>query len=238
MNSPARRAQARSQVWQLLAMAFSHPLEELHVQMADGTFQSALDDAIATVHGKSHSPLASVRCDFGTFEAQYIALFETGRKGRPAVPLCAGEYIDLLDGQPRPTLMLKYARFYRHFGLKVRDQGEDNELPDHLTCQLECLAWLAHLETQALAKNRPAGGYQRAQRDFISRLLLRFCTGLDRLLARECRERDYDPLFPALSHTLAAFQQQTLIEFESLHGSATATQTEPEPTAAAQDLWS
>ena len=239
MGNPRQRAEARSRVWQLLAMGFSHPLPELFVQMADGTFQSALMEAITTVHGNSPVVLAPVQCDFTTFEAQYIALFETGQKGRPAVPLCAGEYIDLLDGQPRPALMLKYAQFYRHFGLKVRDQGEDNELPDHLTCQLECLAWLAHLETQALSKNQTAEGYQRAQRDFIGKLLLRFSTGFDVLLTQECHQRGYQPLFPALSQTLCAFQQQTLFEFESLYGATTAAQIEPEAAVETeQDLWS
>ncbi|MCB1713924.1 MAG: molecular chaperone TorD family protein [Candidatus Competibacteraceae bacterium] len=238
MANPIHRAMARSHVWQLLAMTFSHPVPELHAQLADGRFQAALDQSLTAAYGFV-SELPYAQTPFTVFEAQYIELFDTGQKGRPAVPLCAGEYIDLLDGQPRPTLMLQYVQFYRHFGLKPRTQGEDKELPDHLSCQLECLAWLAHLEAQSWRAEKPVHGYQQAQYDFIDKLLARFSNLFSQLLARESKKRACDPLFAALAQVLHEFQQRNLIEFDSMLATATPVSVPAEPVAAAatQDLW-
>lgn len=235
---PAQRAEARSRVFQLLGMAFGHPLAELHTQMADGRFQQALESAQECAYGTAAGlPLAAA--DAAVFEAQYIELFAVGHKGRPAVPLCAGEYIDLLDGQPRPVFMQRYARFYRHFGVRIREAGEGNELPDHLTCQLEFMAWLVHLEAQALAEGADASGYQRAQRDFLVRLMAPFCRSTAERLRAESRKRGCDPLYSALGAFLNDFVGRNRVELESVHGISgeALAPEEPQAVSGAQNLW-
>lgn len=238
MSHPAQRAEARSRVFQLLAMAFSHPQPSLHAQMSDGRFHHALDAALECAYGVV-SQLPRAGADLAAFEAQYIELFAVGHKGRPAVPLCAGEYLDLLDGQPRPSFMQRYARFYRHFGVRTRETGEGNELPDHLTCQLEFMAWLGHLEAQALADSADAGGYQRAQRDFLVNLMVAFCQATAQRLARQCERRGSDPWFPALGALSSDFVGRNRIELESVHGTPQASSAPCEPKAVTeeQDLW-
>lgn len=191
----------RSQAWQLLALAFAHPVPELYEQLADGRFPDAFDRALA---GGYEDPVGLPRAatDFREFEAQYIALFDMGPKGKPLVPLNAGGYESLLGGEGRPRLMLQYAGFYRHFGLKVREGGVEHEMPDHLTCQLECLAWLGHLEGRALGRDDETHGYRQARHDFIVRLLEPQCRLLVPRLSATCEERGYDPLFAALGNAL------------------------------------
>jgi len=218
-------------------MAFSHPVPELHAQILDGRFGLALDEALESAYGEGIGRVTA-RTDFETFEAQYIELFEVGHKGRPAVPLCAGEYIDLLDGKPRPAFLLQYARFYRHFGVRARDAGEDNELPDHITCQLEFMAWLTHLEAEALDHGKQASAYQRAQRDFTVKLMTGFCHGMSRRLETQCQRRTCDPVFGALGATLNHFVQRNRMELESVHGAVGTSDTaQPRRAPSAQNLW-
>lgn len=237
MTDHTQPMQDRSRVWQLLALAFAHPLSELHEQLADGRFQDALDQAIAGAFACDSTRLPLASTSFREFEAQYIALFDIGPKGRPLVPLCAGGYGSLLGGEGRPRLMLQYARFYGHFGLKTRDGDAEHEMPDHLTCQLECLAWLNHLELRALGRDEPMHGYRQARHDFIARLLGPQCRVLVPQLSQVCAQRGYDPLFAALGEALDQIQA---IDLGHLRSTLDAVAPSPPPQVAseqAQILW-
>ena len=122
MADPVTRCRARSASYQLLSIAFAHPILEITGQLADGRFQSAFAGHMETAFGRI-PPLPRLAIDPSDFESAYIALFERGGRGRPPVPLCSGEYMQLLDGRPRPEVLLEHTRFYRHFGLKVRGHG-------------------------------------------------------------------------------------------------------------------
>lgn len=230
--------QDRSRVWQLLALAFAHPLPELHQQLADGRFQSALDQAIAGAFGGASANLPLASTSFRDFEAQYITLFDIGPKGRPLVPLCAGGYESLLGGQGRPRLMLQYARFYGHFGLKTPDGDAEHEMPDHLTCQLECLAWLSHLEGRAVGRGEQTQGYRQAQDDFITRLLRPQCRILVSRLSQNCAQRGYDLLFAALGEALEQVLALYLGDSRTTHDlAAPSPLSQSMASGQAQNLW-
>jgi DMSO reductase family type II enzyme chaperone len=229
--------QDRARVWQLLALAFAHPIAELHEQMADGRFQGALDQAIRGAYGTTLA-LPRTTLDLRLFESQYIRLFDIGPKGRPLVPLCAGGYDSLLGGEGRPQLMLQYARFYGHFGLRTLDGDAEHELPDHLTCQLECLAWLSHLEGRSLNQGESAQGYRQARHDFIDRLLGPQCRLMVPQLSTVCAARGFDPFFAALG---AALDQVQARDLEQLRSTLDAVAANPPPPSVAsgqaQNLW-
>ena len=133
--------------------------------------------------------------------------------------------MQLLDGRPRPEVLLDHVRFYRHFGLKVRGHGEDNELPDHLCCQLEAMAWLGELEARARREHGPGGGIERAQADFLDKLLIPFLDRFVPTLELEISSRGGDPLFAVLggaAASLATWQAQALAD---------------EPLTEEQNLW-
>ncbi|MBK1650260.1 molecular chaperone TorD family protein [Rhabdochromatium marinum] len=204
----------RSRAWQLLSIAFAHPVPELHGLLADRRFQQAFEEALAMAHGVRIG-LPSLSVDFQDFEAQYITLFDTGSKGRPLAPLRASAYDVLLAGEPVPRLMLKYAQFYKHFGVQARTGQGDNALADHLTCQLDCLAWLTHLEARAGAQSDAEAGYRRAQGDFITRLLGPHCGEFVPRLSDACAEQGFDPVFAALGEALERLQTLELERFGS-----------------------
>lgn len=184
MTIISHTASHRSRLYQLLALGFAHPVEEFHGLLIDGSYGQALG-ATSTVAGSAVAPRSLVLRSFAEYEAGYITLFQMGTRGKPMVSLNAGDYPTLNGDASRPEFLLRYADWYRHFGLRA-DTGEDaNELPDHLVCQLEFLAWLSHLETQAAENDEASHGYRRAQHDFIERHLEPFLSLLAENLQRQ-----------------------------------------------------
>ncbi len=173
MDDYAQTIAPRSRLFQLMALGFGHPLEEFHRVQVEGGYDRALLDAAAGAGVRWSAP-ADPSLNFADFEADYIRLFRVGRRGRPVVPLNAGDHDALSQDQGRPEFLLQYSDWYRHFGLKIDQDGEANELPDHLVCQLEFMAWLAHLEDGSHEKPSLQAGYRRAQQDFLCRHLLPF----------------------------------------------------------------
>ena len=236
MPDPVTRCRARSASYQLLSIAFAHPIPEITGQLADGRFQSAFAAHMETAFGRI-PPLPRLAIDPSGFESAYIALFERGGRGRPPVPLCAGEYMQLLDGRPRPEVLLEHTRFYRHFGLKVRGHGEDNELPDHLCCQLEAMAWLGELEARARRGRWPTEGFERAQADFLDRLLTPFLDQFVPTLELELSRRDGDPLFAALGGATASLATWHAHEVGAALPAPPAPALTEEPMTEEQNLW-
>jgi DMSO reductase family type II enzyme chaperone len=56
-------------------------------------------------------------------------------------------------------------RFYNYFGLSRAE--EPNDLPDHLSTQLEFMHYLSHCEAILCRDGDDPADYQRAQRDFL-----------------------------------------------------------------------
>jgi DMSO reductase family type II enzyme chaperone len=172
MTTQFEKVHARSQLFQLLALGFAHPVAEFHAVLSNGSFALALSQAAHDGLGIA-STLSEVPADFAEFEAAYIDLFQVGRHGKPRVHLNAGDYEQLAVDHSRPEFLLLYTTWYKHFGLGIRDDALANELPDHIVCQLELLTWLAHLEANT-DDDHSRLGYQRAQRDFCQRHLAPF----------------------------------------------------------------
>ena len=236
MTDPVTRCRARSAGYQLLSIAFAHPIAEITGQLADGRFQAALAGHLETAFGRM-PPLPLLALDPAGFEIAYIALFERGGRGRPPVPLCTGEYMQLLDGRPRPEVLLDHVRFYRHFGLKVRGHGEDNELPDHLCCQLEAMAWLGEVEARARREDKPTDGLERAQADFLDKLLIPFLDQFVPTLELEASRQGGDPLFAALAGAATSLATWHAHELGAAQPAPPVHVLAEEPLTEEQNLW-
>ena len=236
MSDPVTRCRARSASYQLLSIAFAHPIPEITGQLADGRFQSAFAGHMEAAFGRI-PPLPLLAIDPFDFESAYIALFERGGRGRPPVPLCAGEYMQLLDGRPRPEVLLEHTRFYRHFGLKARGHGEDNELPDHLCCQLEAMAWLGELDARTRREAKPTEGLERAQADFLDKLLIPFLDLFVPTLELELSRRGGDSLFAALGGAAASLATWHAHEVGAALPAPPAHALAEEPLTEEQNLW-
>ncbi|WP_227370073.1 molecular chaperone TorD family protein [Halomonas sp. M20] len=216
VDSPAR-AEAKSTIYRLAAVAFGHPLPETQQAFADGSFNQALDSAWQAVTGRPW-PCQPASSSFAELESGYISTFRHGQKGKPQVALVAGEYEELLKGQTRPTFLLNVQAFYKHFGLQaaVGDEGLTEE-PDHLSAMLEFMAVLTHLEAQALAQHKEANPYRLAQRDFIKRHLVPLLAAIQRKAGSEKR-LILDATLIRLIEDLPEWARNQLVELEARVG--------------------
>jgi DMSO reductase family type II enzyme chaperone len=237
MASPNERARHRSRLLTLLSKGFSHPNEAFHQHLLDGTYQAAVNQAHEGIFGQIFS-LPEVISSLLDYEALYIELFHIGQNGTPMVGLHAGDYGDLLDGQPRPESMLDYNRWYRHFGLKVSQTDPSLDLPDHLVCQLQFLAWLSHLEAEVAPGRDSVTGYRHAQRDFIQRHAEPFVARVADGLTKARPKSAHEPLFTALGALTHALISHTNHEFVSILGAPGVPPPEPDAAIPTVGLWS
>ena len=216
---PSSSAQTRSQLMQLLGMGLAHPVPDFHRHLQEGSYQASLAELMEALFDASVS-LSGQRVEFVDLEADYIRLFQVGNRGRPIVSRHAGDYDELLGDRSRPVFMLDYVSWYKHFGIKVRQDEQENELPDHLVCQFEFLAWLAHLEAGAVDRPELKIGYQRAQRDFLQRHLIPMVELMVPALQREAAINGTMAFFGELCSVALDASTQILHELESVLGPA------------------
>lgn len=198
MENFSDNASAHSQLYQFLALGFVHPVAEFHRVLVNGSYPLALSRAAHAAYGID-TVVGQPQNQFADYEADYIDLFQVGKRGQPVVDLNAGNYKALLGSGSRPEFLLEYSGCYRHFGLKTNEDDQANELPDHVVCQLEFLAWLSHLEQSSADKPDLQRGYQCAQRDFCERHLQQFLELLVTALQKENRKSPINPFFLNLS---------------------------------------
>lgn len=237
MKTLADTAMPRSRLLQLLALGFTHPVEDFHRVLVDGSYSRALLAAAAEA-GCDGQLVHQELTEFTDFEADYIHLFQLGRGGKPLVPLSAGDHDELAQGQGRPEFLLEYSGWYRHFGLQVNTDENANELPDHLACQLEFMAWLAHLEASAADAPELQQGYRRAQRDFLQRHLQPFLEVLTVELQNRCRQPRINPFYLALVACTLEVTDSVLAQLDGLAAAAEQVDATGDPEQIATvNLW-
>jgi DMSO reductase family type II enzyme chaperone len=207
----ARRAVARSRVYETFARLFEYPDTELWEDVCNGTLVAALRAVLESV-----DPALAGHADWEALgdggsepddlAVEYTRLFDVGGGGPPC-PLYGGLY-----GGARMKTMEEAVRFYNHFGLTLAE--EPRELPDHITTQLEFLHFLAFREAEAAENGVDPGPFRRAQRDFLSRHPGRW---IPRLRAR-LGEHDAMPFFRELVARLEDFLAHDLAHLVALAG--------------------
>ncbi|MFQ5667360.1 MAG: molecular chaperone TorD family protein [Candidatus Binatia bacterium] len=196
-SEPERIAAGRSQLYQLLALAFRFPDEEFYQAVRDGTCAAAIARVSATlpydVSGAATPDLARADEAYADFESEYIRLFDVGAAGPPC-PLYGGVY-----GGDRMKVMEEATRFYNFFQLRLSPQLR--ELPDHITTELEFLHYLTFREAEARQHGLDPMPLLRAERDFLTRHLCKWVPHLQARLARHATSS----FFPALVRFATAF---------------------------------
>lgn len=174
---------ARSRVYRLFADAFRYPTAESLERFRSGEY---LNELLGAMSGLLHACLASgevqsaregvedeiAPLEFSDLETRYIMTFDVGTPTPPCPPY-EGTY---REGIPRSKRLLAIVAFYRHFGLKMSEEENSRELPDHICAELEFMHFLAFKEAQARADGDQelVIGYVHAQRDFLARHLSRW----------------------------------------------------------------
>ncbi len=152
MTDLLRRSEASAALYDLLALGFSYPDEQLYGALTSGSFSAdaaaniALLGNPAPLHDAHEQLVAGIRVVAGTgardkLESQYLELFELNRNPAP-LHLNAHLYA---PGQADPVTMYRQLQgMYCAFGLELKADPQV-EAPDHLTLQLEFLAYLYRL---------------------------------------------------------------------------------------------
>jgi putative dimethyl sulfoxide reductase chaperone len=192
-----RTAASRSRVYQLLSLAFAFPDEELYGALRDGSFAALLAQVAAAlpydVMRAATVELGDAGDSYAAFESEYIRLFDVGAAGPPC-PLYGGVYIG-----ERMKVMEDATRFYNFFELRLSPRLQ--ELPDHITTELEFLHYLTFREAEARQQGLDVAPLLRAERDFLARHL---CKWVPRMQARLAKQTTL-PFFPALVSFAGAF---------------------------------
>jgi DMSO reductase family type II enzyme chaperone len=146
------RREASAALCELLALGFSYPDQELYSALNSGSFSADAATHIARLDNPAplrdalEQLVAGIRivadtCPLEKLESQYLELFELNRNQAP-LHLNAHLYA---PGQADPVTMYRQLQgVYRAFGLELKVDPRV-EAPDHLTLQLEFLAYLYRL---------------------------------------------------------------------------------------------
>lgn len=170
-------AESRTEEYCFLALAFSDPNCRFNDEAQEGRLPAPSPD----------------------FPAAFAEAFDPALS-KKGCSLSEGSYVS----QDRSGLFEELVRFYEHFGLR---RAEDAELPDHVVVELQFMHFLTFMEHEGLPSEEHAASLQLAQRDFLSRHLLRLARGIQsncssadpRVLAmtqrlRQFLETDYEQI--------------------------------------------
>lgn len=179
---------ARCELYRLFAQAFRHPSGGMAELVAE------LQQSVAAHPNPVPSPVIAMP-PLAELSQRYTQLFEASN-GRSAISLHESDFVS----KTRATVWEDIVRFYEHFGLNYN--GQSIRLwPDHLALELECLHYLAFLESGMRADAEPL---LRAERDFIDRHLLTWLPELLRRLEDAPQAEPYAALVAWLDDCLRA----------------------------------
>jgi DMSO reductase family type II enzyme chaperone len=156
-------AAIRSTAYRLFAAMFEYPDDGRLALLREGFPVTELQHVITAV-----TPDLAAETDWDALDrigggeelqVEYTRLFDAGPSGPPC---------SLHEGAHQPSRMgtlEDLVRFYNFFGVSRAE--EPNDLPDHLSTELEFLHYLSHNEAVLCREDHNPADYRRAQRDFL-----------------------------------------------------------------------
>jgi DMSO reductase family type II enzyme chaperone len=186
-RSLATRDTPRSEIYELLSLAFSFPDESLHALAQSGHFGERLSTLLDQLGCRVRLSGLSWRVpdSYDDMQSEYIRLFQVGGRRGPPCPLHAGHY-----ARDRSRELQHLIRFYNFFGYSTAECV----MPDQICVQLEFMAELSR------GGQEDPGSALRAQRDFLNRQL-----GWMSELAERVERRDPAPFYRSLAIFAARF---------------------------------
>ena len=185
-------------IWGVFAEALSYPDDELVEAVRTGTLAAHLSRLVKncypSVYEQTDWDLLKAVVGLDELAAEYTRLFDTA-VNKSACSLYGGQH----DGN-RMTTMEEVLRFYNMFEASMAEQ--QNELPDHLTVELEFVHLLAYGDFTLTEQGKSAKSYALARRDFIDRHLGHWVANAREQLRKLFPLGYYEELFSLLEHCL------------------------------------
>ena len=158
----------RSRMYKLLAVGFSFPGKESQ------QVQTELWTLAKTLYPDMLLPIENTDLLSAEFESLYINILD-GHDNK----LACRPYESAWHGTDRSMQQWEVKKFYLMFGLGLN--RDSNEMPDHITNELEFMHYLSRLAVEAgqgrMGKNVNRQQYVHAQRDFLQRHLSKWVPG-------------------------------------------------------------
>ena len=206
-NPAAEAAALRSLAYTSFAAVFDYPEAELLEAIRTGTLADKFRELLSAIDPKlieavNWDALRDAGADGDELKVEFTRLFDVGGSSPP----CA-LYGGLYSGARMKT-MEELVRFYNFFGLSMSESP--NELPDHITTQLEFLHFLTYQESGLAEEGADIADCRRAERDFVARHPGRW---VPQLLAKLVEHNSMD-FFQELTRLLDGFltlERQTLV---------------------------
>lgn len=194
-------------LYDAVSVAFSYPSQRLYDALSDGSFMQVIAEAASTVQGLASerqaldAAVAEVLAGRALLdlETEYVSLFEVNRREHPL-----HLYAHLYDPQNRDsiTLMQRLQALYRDHGVALKT-GEGADHPDHLTVQLEFMAYLYHRLGRVLAGEQQGSAAELEQAVAAFRQELVWIPALCSELEKRAAHRFYVSLCRFLTAMLA-----------------------------------
>jgi DMSO reductase family type II enzyme chaperone len=183
-------ALCRSAVYEALALGFRVPTRETVHRLIDENQNQGLADIAAILDEGSEGLSSQVRKFRETSDVQVLETltdayrYYFGHTAHPEVPPYETEYGEETLFQ-QPQQLGDLAGFYNAFGLQLN--SSEHERADHISCELEFLAFLARKEAYALQQGDQTmlEETRRAQKLFLKDHLARFVPAFANRLSRQ-----------------------------------------------------
>lgn len=188
---------SRGNKYRLLIEPFLFPTAALTEQFISGEWGQRLAAVNKTLNLPS-ADMPTLKADQDDYSVEFISLFEVGMGGAPC-PLHSGHY-----SKDRMRTLEEVVRFYQFFEFKP-DRSPDR-FPDHITFELEFMAHLADLQSQAITRQGDIESPLRAQRDFITRHLTSWLPQLSELVVKRSQIQFFSLVVTVLIDYVAADQ--------------------------------
>lgn len=206
-TNTATTDQLRSQAYGFLAAAMEYPEGELTDLIRAGDVARKAREIFCAIYPELEKNIDwNALAEAGEADAlsiEYTRLFDVGGADGPPCALNAGA----AKGDARMGLLEELVRFYNYFGLTAAGT-EANELPDHLSTQLEFMHYLIANELSATAAE-DTHDFIRAQRDFLVRHPSSWIPGLN-LNIKKFKSQPYYLAMGELIEQFVHLEQQLL----------------------------
>ena len=181
---------SRAFIYDTFALALQSPTEETATELLSSKRISALPDIASSVAGEGSCCFAGVAGWVETFDAMTIEKLRAahaylfGHTARGVVCPYETEFGNEGEFQ-QPRQLGKISGFYKAFGLAVR--ADERERPDHVSCELEFMAFLSRKEAYAMerADDDMLNETRKAYRLFLRDHLGRFGRAFAAMLCKE-----------------------------------------------------
>jgi DMSO reductase family type II enzyme chaperone len=178
--------QSIPQTYLFLSKCFSYPKREFHEAVGGVEAVEELDVIIERLPFEvDFKGIPSPSLPQEEFESEYVNTFDIAGDR----PLYESAYTAYRDDMCSRDIYEDILRFYEHFNIKLADKEKD--YPDHISAELEFMAFLAKKEAEAVERGKDAEPYRLAQRDFLERHLNKWVHKLNERIQKRIKEPFY-----------------------------------------------